>query len=461
MLMDRAQAQAGQRCSSGAPPAASASSPRSSAPPRAPSPVGVVSSTAKGRLVEQLGARGLIDRNEFAGMMRRGAETPEEEKARFAVSRDFAKRVKQLLGDAPDIVFEHVGRATFPTSVFVVKPFGKVVICGATSGYELDFDVRYLWMRQKADHRLALRQRVGVQRRQPLIEDGLVRPVLWRTMAFDQVARPTSSCTRTSTSARSRSSSVPSRGPRPRGRRPGRDPRGGRARRWPGSSTSPGTRPGCAATSSRPRSPASPRSRCATARARTRSFRYRDDRYKFLQTAEFEGKAEMEAYWYGEEFTDFRALASGWYQVPVVYGWTDLVVAGIVEPEPLAHSVRRRPRGSEPGGDLPASMAVVHAAAHRGPARAARERARHGAATGARWARDSAARGRAPARRRRGRPRARDGARAGHRRPRPACRTLAAGVGGAHREPAQRPCPTASSNAARRCAGAAGGFSTS
>ena len=33
--------------------------------------------------------------------------------------------------------------------MFVVKPFGKVVICGATSGYDLDFDVRYLWMRQK------------------------------------------------------------------------------------------------------------------------------------------------------------------------------------------------------------------------------------------------------------------------------------------------------------------------
>ena len=50
---------------------------------------------------------------------------------------------------APDVVFEHVGKATFPTSVYTVKPFGKVVICGATSGYTLDFDVRYLWMRQK------------------------------------------------------------------------------------------------------------------------------------------------------------------------------------------------------------------------------------------------------------------------------------------------------------------------
>ena len=30
-----------------------------------------------------------------------------------------------------------------------MKPFGTIVICGATSGYQLDFDVRYLWMRQK------------------------------------------------------------------------------------------------------------------------------------------------------------------------------------------------------------------------------------------------------------------------------------------------------------------------
>ena len=82
-------------------------------------------------------------------MMRRGDETPEEEKARFKESRRFSKAVNEILGGPPDIVFEHVGKATFPTSVLVVKPFGTVVICGATSGYTLDFDVRYLWMRQK------------------------------------------------------------------------------------------------------------------------------------------------------------------------------------------------------------------------------------------------------------------------------------------------------------------------
>jgi crotonyl-CoA carboxylase/reductase len=150
--------------------------------------VGVVSSREKGALVEQLGAVGHIDRTEFAGMMRRGDETPEEERERFLVSREFAKRVKKVLGDAPDIVFEHVGRATFPTSVFTVKPFGKVVICGATSGYNLDFDVRYLWMRQKEIIGSHFANAWECTKANELIDEAKVRPVLWRTMTFDQVA---------------------------------------------------------------------------------------------------------------------------------------------------------------------------------------------------------------------------------------------------------------------------------
>jgi crotonyl-CoA carboxylase/reductase len=150
--------------------------------------VGVVSSPQKGALVEQLGARGFIDRSDYAGMMRRGDETPEEEKARFGVTREFAKQVRRVLGAAPDVVFEHVGKATFPTSVFTVKPFGKIVICGATSGYDLDFDVRYLWMRQKEILGSHFANAWECTKANELIEQGKVRPVLWRTMTFDQVA---------------------------------------------------------------------------------------------------------------------------------------------------------------------------------------------------------------------------------------------------------------------------------
>src|SRR4051795_2796007 len=150
--------------------------------------VGVVSSPEKGELVKRLGAVDFIDRNEFAGMMRRGGESPEEEKERFGVTRAFAKKVKGILGDAPDFVFEHVGQATFPTSVFTVKPFGKVVICGATSGYNLDFDVRYLWMRQKQIIGSHFANAYECMRANELMAEGKIQPVLWRVMGFDGVA---------------------------------------------------------------------------------------------------------------------------------------------------------------------------------------------------------------------------------------------------------------------------------
>ena len=147
--------------------------------------VGVVSSEEKGELIKQLGAVDYIDRREFGEMIRTDDN--------LEVSADLARaRPRERLpggsgrslGEAPDIVFEHIGRATLPTSVLTVKPMGKVVICGATTGFQLDFDVRHLWMRQK--------QIVGSHGAHPyectsanrLIANGKVRPVLWKTMDF-------------------------------------------------------------------------------------------------------------------------------------------------------------------------------------------------------------------------------------------------------------------------------------
>ncbi|HEV2768603.1 MAG TPA: crotonyl-CoA carboxylase/reductase [Solirubrobacteraceae bacterium] len=150
--------------------------------------VGVVSSQEKGELVKRLGAVDFVDRSEFSGMMRTGRETADEERERFKVMRAFDKRVREILGDKPDIVFEHVGAATFPTSVFTVKPFGKVVICAGTTGYNLDFDVRYLWMKQKEIVGSHFANAYECMKANELIESGLIRPVLWRTLPFEGVA---------------------------------------------------------------------------------------------------------------------------------------------------------------------------------------------------------------------------------------------------------------------------------
>jgi NADPH:quinone reductase-like Zn-dependent oxidoreductase len=47
-----------------------------------------------------------------------------------------------------DIVIEHVGTATWDESMKSLKPGGTIVTCGATTGHEVAFDLRFLFSRQ-------------------------------------------------------------------------------------------------------------------------------------------------------------------------------------------------------------------------------------------------------------------------------------------------------------------------
>jgi hypothetical protein len=63
-------------------------------------------------------------------------------------------------------------------------------------------------------------------------------------------------------------------------------------------------------------------------------YRYRDDRYKFLQTATFESKVDWERYWNGPDFIRWRSVNSGYYQVPVLYQWADIAIEGHLPTDP-------------------------------------------------------------------------------------------------------------------------------
>jgi crotonyl-CoA carboxylase/reductase len=151
-------------------------------------PIAVVSSPDKIELVRQLGAEMIINRREF-GFAKRNDETPEQVKKRTDEMKRFGGEIRRLTGGKdPDVVFEHVGQETFPTSVFVCKRFGKVVICGATSGFNLEFDVRYLWMRQKQILGSHFANAYQAERANELMMSGKVRPVL--DQVFDFVETP-------------------------------------------------------------------------------------------------------------------------------------------------------------------------------------------------------------------------------------------------------------------------------
>jgi hypothetical protein len=61
-------------------------------------------------------------------------------------------------------------------------------------------------------------------------------------------------------------------------------------------------------------------------------YQSHDDLYKFLMVIEMDTHEQWESFWYGEEFQSMRAATSGWYQVPVLYAWNDVVGSGALAP---------------------------------------------------------------------------------------------------------------------------------
>ncbi|MDE4174739.1 crotonyl-CoA carboxylase/reductase [Phaeobacter sp. PT47_59] len=113
--------------------------------------IGVISDESKRDFVMGLGAKGVLNRKDFNCWGQLPTVNTPEYNEWFKEARKFGKAIWDITGKGVnvDMVFEHPGESTFPVSTFVVKKGGMVVICAGTTGYNLTFDVRYMWMHQK------------------------------------------------------------------------------------------------------------------------------------------------------------------------------------------------------------------------------------------------------------------------------------------------------------------------
>ena len=114
--------------------------------------IAVISDESKREYVKSLGAKGTINRKDFDcwGPLPDVDDT-ETYAGYMKKVRAFGKAIWEITGKGNDVdfVFEHPGAQTFPVSCFVVKRGGMVVFCAGTTGYNLTFDARFVWMRQK------------------------------------------------------------------------------------------------------------------------------------------------------------------------------------------------------------------------------------------------------------------------------------------------------------------------
>ncbi|MDP9797340.1 crotonyl-CoA reductase [Catenuloplanes nepalensis] len=148
-------------------------------------PVCVVSSPAKAELCRRMGAELVIDRS--AEGYRFWTDADEQDPREW---RRFGERIRGLTGgEDPDIVFEHPGRETFGASVYVAKRGGTVVTCASTSGYQHEFDNRYLWMNLKrivGSHFANYREAWEANR---LVALGRIHPTVSRTYPLEQTGQ--------------------------------------------------------------------------------------------------------------------------------------------------------------------------------------------------------------------------------------------------------------------------------
>jgi crotonyl-CoA reductase len=136
-------------------------------------PIGVVSSPERAALLREMGVEHVIDRSSEG--YRFWKDEHNQDPAEW---RRLGKKIRELAGADPDIVFEHPGRQTMGASVFVCKRGGMIITCAATSGFMIEYDNRYLWMMLKtikASHFANYREAWDANR---LIAEGKIHPTL-------------------------------------------------------------------------------------------------------------------------------------------------------------------------------------------------------------------------------------------------------------------------------------------
>jgi crotonyl-CoA reductase len=143
-------------------------------------PVCVVSSPDKAEILRTMGVEAIIDRRAAGYRFWKDEHTHDESEW-----RRFGNDIRDLVGEDPDIVFEHPGRSTFAASMYVGKRGATVVSCAATSGFMLEFDNRYFWMRLKrliGSHFANYKEAWEANR---LIAKGMIHPVLSQVFSLE------------------------------------------------------------------------------------------------------------------------------------------------------------------------------------------------------------------------------------------------------------------------------------
>jgi len=100
--------------------------------------------------------------------------------------RDEVRRITKKRG--VDVVFEHVGTATWDDSLASLAAGGRLVTCGATTGYDAKVDLRFLFTRQLSLLGSYMGTKSELQTVMKLVAAGKLKPIVDRVFPLAEAA---------------------------------------------------------------------------------------------------------------------------------------------------------------------------------------------------------------------------------------------------------------------------------
>ncbi|MGH9958466.1 MAG: zinc-binding dehydrogenase [Pyrinomonadaceae bacterium] len=103
---------------------------------------------------------------------------------------DWPKEIRRLTNRrGVDVVFEHTGASTWPGSIASLKNNGRLVTCGATSGFKAETDIRQIFYRHLTILGSFMGSKAELLEAMKFVERGAIRAVVDRAMPLSEARR--------------------------------------------------------------------------------------------------------------------------------------------------------------------------------------------------------------------------------------------------------------------------------
>lgn len=143
--------------------------------------------TASFQIAKALGARVVVTSSsdeKLARVQELGADAVVNH-----ASADVAATVREATdGHGADVVVEHVGEATWKTSLQVAAPEGRITVCGATSGPNPPANLHRIWWKQLAVYGSSMGTTADFEAVYDLVATGKAKPIVDRVFPLEQAA---------------------------------------------------------------------------------------------------------------------------------------------------------------------------------------------------------------------------------------------------------------------------------